>query len=162
MSKRALAVLSAILFTGASCVNDRTRANQDTVEAFIAVWNGADDSALDTLLAPDFRRVGDPLSESAEGIAATRALVRKMRVDMPDLRVEVLDAIYTPDRAAIRWRLSGTDSGPGDFPPTGRHVVATGLSLMRFDDGRLGEEVSVLDGIRLLTQLGFTLVPPAP
>jgi len=107
------------------------------------------------------RRVGDPLSESAEGLPAVRALVRKMRVDMPDLQVDVEDAIYTPDRAAIRWKLSGTDSGPGDFPPTGRHAVASGLSLMRFDGGRLVEEVTVLDGLTLLTQLGFTIAPPS-
>lgn len=135
---------------------------EDVVSAYIAVWNGADDAALDTLLAPNVHRVGDPLSESADGVAAVRALVRKMRIDMPDLHVEVLDAIYTPDRAAIRWRLSGTDSGPGDFPPTGRFAVTSGLSLMRFDAGRLTDEVTVLDGVTLLTQLGFSIAPPSP
>lgn len=139
-----------------------TQTNEDAASAYLAVWNGADDAALDTVLDPGFRRVGDPLSESAEGVAAVKALVRKMRIDMPDLQVEVLDGIYTPDRAAIRWRLSGTDSGPGDFPPTGRHAVAHGLSLMRFRDGRLIEEVTVLDGVSLLTQLGFAITPPSP
>jgi predicted ester cyclase len=139
-----------------------TQRAEGAASSYLAVWNGADDAALDSLLDPDFRRVGDPLSESADGVPAVRALVRKMRIDMPDLQVEVLDGIYTPERAAIRWRLSGTDSGPGDFPPTGRHAVAFGLSLMRFRDGRIIEEVTVLDGVSLLTQLGFAITPPSP
>lgn len=133
----------------------------NVVAAYIAVWNGADDTALDTLLSPDFHRTGDPLSESAEGPQAVRGLVRKMRLDMPDLEVTILDAIYTADRAALHWQLSGTDSGPGDFPPTDRAARVYGLALFRLKEGRLVEEVMIMDGVSLLGQLGFTITPPA-
>lgn len=130
------------------------------VHALIAVANGADDSRLDELLTPDFERVGDPLSESATGVDAMRALVRKMRVDMPDLQITVTGEVYSGDRAAIRWRLSGTDSGPGDYPPTGRRAIASGMSFFDVRDGRLAREWTIVDGVSLLSQLGFRIEPP--
>ena len=132
----------------------------DLVRTLVSVVNGADDSLLATVLAPDFQRVADPLSESTSGIEGMRALVRKMRRDMPDLEVTVVDELIADDRIAIRWRLSGTDSGPGDFPPTGRHAVAAGMSFFEFRTGRIAREWTIMDGVALLAQLGFRIEPP--
>lgn len=132
----------------------------DPIRTLVSVVNGADDSLLATVLAPDFQRVADPLSESASGIEGMRALVQKMRRDMPDLEVTVVDELIADDRIAIRWSLSGTDSGPGDFPPTGRHAVATGMSFFEIRTGRIAREWTILDGVALLSQLGFRIEPP--
>jgi predicted ester cyclase len=131
------------------------------IAAYHAVWNGANPEELGAILHAGFCRIADPLSESATGVAATKALVRKMRLDMPDLNTVIIDSLYLGDRAATRWRLSGTDSGPGDWPPTGRRCETTGLSLYRSNQGRLVEEITVTDAITLLTQLGFSFGGPA-
>jgi len=155
-------LLTALLLSpGGSCMKaPRSRSTEDIVREYIAVWNGSGDDALDTLLDPAFQRTGDALSESANGVDALRALLRKMRLDMPDLNVTVLDAVYAGDRAAVHWELSGTDSGPGDFPPTHRRTRAFGLSLYAVRDGRIANEVVVLDGLSFMLQLGFTIAPP--
>jgi predicted ester cyclase len=156
-------LIAFCLLPGTACMpSESSPAIADLVAACMAVWNGADDAALDTLVAPDFVRTGDALSESAEGVPALRSLVRKMRIDMPDLEVSVVDAVHAGDRAVVHWRISGTDSGPGDFPPTNRRAEAIGLTLYRMRDGRLSDEVTLVDGISLMHQLGFTLSPPAP
>jgi predicted ester cyclase len=133
---------------------------EDLVASYLAVWNGADPKKLDRILAPDFRRIADPMSESAQGVDGATALVHKMRLDMPDLTTVVIDAFYDGERAVVRWRLSGTDSGPGDWPPTGKRCDATGFSLFRERDGRLFEEITIADAVTLLAQLGWTLMPP--
>ncbi|HXI21279.1 MAG TPA: ester cyclase [Gemmatimonadales bacterium] len=130
------------------------------VRALMSVANGADDALLAEILAADFTRHGDPLSESATGVDAARSLVRKMRRDMPDLEVTLLDELSAAERIAIRWRLSGTDSGPGDYPPTGRHATADGMSFFEVRDGRIAREWTIVDGITLLTRLGFRILPP--
>lgn len=137
-----------------------TPSPSELVRTLVSVVNGAPDSLLDDVLAPDYERAADPLSESASGIAAMRALVKKMRLDMPDLEVTIVDEVYAGDHGAIRWRLSGTDSGPGDYPPTDKHAVASGMSFFDFRGGRIAREWTIVDGVSLLTQLGFRIEAP--
>jgi steroid delta-isomerase-like uncharacterized protein len=134
---------------------------RDVIRAYIDVWNDGQTGRLDALLAADFVRVGDPMSESVAGREALCRLIDKMRLDMPNLTVVLEDLIMEGDRAATRWRLTGTDTGPGDFPPTGRPISVHGLSFFAFADGVLTHEWTVADSLSALQQLGFSLTPPA-
>ncbi len=61
-------------------------------------------------------------------------------------RVELHEALYVEDKAILRYTVTGTDSGPGgDFPPTGKPFTMPGVTIFRFDDGRIVEEWSVAD-----------------
>jgi predicted ester cyclase len=59
----------------------------------------------------------------------------------------------------VRWRISGTNAGPGEFPPTGKPFKNTGLSLYRFANGKMAEERAETDMLNFLQQLGFNVVP---
>ncbi|MCB0834660.1 MAG: ester cyclase [Bacteroidetes bacterium] len=56
--------------------------------------------------------------------------------------------------------MRGTDSGPGDFPPTYKRFNSTGLTWLRFEENRIAEEWSCTDQLDLLLQLGFSIDPP--
>lgn len=73
----------------------------------------------------------------------------------PDVSVEVLDIVVGGDRAAVRFRESGTHLG--DFagvPPTARVVMWDGVAIYRVADGLLVEEWSVSDRLTILETIG--------
>ena len=54
-----------------------------------------------------------------------------------------------------RWTFRGTHRGAFQgIPPTGNQVTLTGISIWRFDDGRIVESWHELDTLGLLQQLG--------
>ena len=141
MTTHRFCLVSLICYAEAACMPTHPAPPaHELIHVLVSIVNGANDSLLADVLAPNYERTADPLSESARGIEGMRVLVRKMRLDMPDLHVTVTDEITHGDRAAIRWELSGTDSGPGDYPPTGRHATAVGMSFFWIKNGRLERE----------------------
>ena len=63
-----------------------------------------------------------------------------------DLRFEVEDQVTGSDRVASRWCLHGTHKG--------RPVTLRGITVSRFDDGRIVEDWAFSDTASLLRQLG--------
>ena len=59
------------------------------------------------------------------------------------------------------WTFTGTNSGPGAMPPTGKSVKLSGATRVRYQDGKIVEELVFFDVLDWQTQLGFTLTPPA-
>ena len=122
------------------------------------VWNGERESAAEELVAPGCPGLG------GTGPAAMVAWHHDRRTSFPDVRYEVVDLVVAGDRAALRWRAAGTQSGPfGPVPPTGRRVEYSGATFLRFDaDGRVADVWSVNELFQVLQQLGVEMVPPLP
>jgi predicted ester cyclase len=60
---------------------------------------------------------------------------------------------------AIRFNYGGTREGEmGGIPPTGKHVSISGMSVARFEGGKIAEMWSTWDTLGYLQQLG--LIPP--
>ena len=82
----------------------------------------------------------------------------------PDLKGEVLDVIISGNKAAIRGRYSGTDSGTGQMPgvaPTGKSYSIEGIDVVTIgQDGRFTEHYGLIDMGGMMMQLG--LLPPPP
>ena len=80
---------------------------------------------------------------------------------VPDLRMDVLDAVADGDRVALRWRMTGTFAGPGElngFRPTGARLDVTGVDVFRLRAGRGVRNDAYPDGMTLARQLGA--LPP--
>ncbi|MFC7766345.1 ester cyclase [Leucobacter soli] len=110
----------------------------------------SDGSTLRPRLHPS-RRQGDQTLEDFKRI------LNGLHSGFPDLRSEVVDIVEEGDRVAYRWVSTGTHLG--DYlgaPPTGRTVTASGITISRFENGRIVEdwaswnEVSVLHSIGVL------------
>jgi predicted ester cyclase len=88
-----------------------------------------------------------------------KQIVGMMRSAFPDLRFTIEEQVVEGDRAL--HRLVGRGTHRGDFmgvPPTGRAVMATGMNINRFADGKLVESWGVIDVLGIMQQLG--VVPP--
>ena len=59
------------------------------------------------------------------------------------------------------WTFAGTNTGPGATPPTGKSVKLSGATRLRFQDGKIVEELVFFDALDWQNQLGFTSMPPA-
>jgi predicted ester cyclase len=75
----------------------------------------------------------------------------------PDFSLEVIDVASEGDKAALRWRATGTFSGPGSFmglDPTGRSIELEGIDMVWVRDGKVARVEAYMDGMTLARQLG--------
>jgi predicted SnoaL-like aldol condensation-catalyzing enzyme len=71
-----------------------------------------------------------------------------LRAQLSDIRVTVLEAISEGDLACVRWSAAAKQTS------TGKPVEVTGMSLLRFKDGRFSEAWQNWDMHGLVEQLG--------
>jgi steroid delta-isomerase-like uncharacterized protein len=127
-------------------------------DRLIAAWaqaNGRFGSgpAFDAVLSPDYVRHSGETTMSREEFAAT---VDELMAAFPDLTMTIADAIEQGDRVAYRWESAGTHTGPYlGIPATNRRVVARGMTISRFADGRIAEDWTSWDKASVLESLGI-------
>ena len=97
------------------------------------------------LYADDFLdHVNDLEFRGQEGIAKSVALYAAV---FPDLEIRVDDQITEGGRVTSRWTLRGTHRG--------RRVELMGITISRFENGRIAEDWTTSDNLSLLRQLGL-------
>lgn len=80
----------------------------------------------------------------------------------PDMRFEVLDMAVEADKAAVRWRASGTFTGDARFEgfiANGASVEMEGLDLLTVEDGLIVDNRAYTNAMDVARQLGA--MPPA-
>ena len=78
-----------------------------------------------------------------DGIARSVALYRAI---FPDLEIQVVDQLKDGDYVTSRWTLRGTHRN--------RRVTLPGITISRFEQGKIAEDWTVSDNLELLRQLG--------
>jgi predicted ester cyclase len=79
----------------------------------------------------------------------------------PDFVFTVVDVVADDERAAVRWRATGTFNGTGRFEgmvPTGASIEVEGCDILTIRDGKLVSLEAYLNGAELARQLGA--LPP--
>jgi predicted ester cyclase len=113
------------------------------------VCAGGDLDRARELYAPEFLDHVNALEfRGHEGIARSVAMYRAL---FPDLRIDVTDQISEGDRVVSRWILRGTHRG--------RRVTLPGITISRFEDGRIAEDWTVSDNLTLLREVGLRRRP---
>jgi steroid delta-isomerase-like uncharacterized protein len=73
----------------------------------------------------------------------------------PDLRATVEDQIAEADKVVTRWTMYGTHEGTlHSIPTTGKQVTVKGVTIKRIVSGKVVEEWSLIDILRLMQQVG--------
>jgi steroid delta-isomerase-like uncharacterized protein len=79
----------------------------------------------------------------------------------PDFKFEILDIIGDEERAAVRWRATGTFTGPVRFEgmdANGASVESEGCDVLTFREGKLVSNFAYTNGAEMARQLGA--LPP--
>ena len=153
------ALAAAVLVIACQPQTDYAASMQPTVDALVDAWNTGNVDQLDGVVAADFRRRA-PGAEMVEGIDGFKEVIRNFRTAYPDLRLVLDDAYYQENMAFVRWTFTGTNTGAGDMPPTGKAVENSGFTALHFEDGMYTFEDVYFDQLSWMEQLGYTVVPP--
>lgn len=131
-----------------------TPGNVNTLRAFVSRFiNGGDESAVDTLVQPDYRYRSP--GDEVHGREGLKAMFRGYRVAFPDLHLTVNQILAQGDQTVLDFTLSGTHQG--DFmglPASGRVFSINGFVRSTYRAGKIAEEWEVLDQLAMLQQLG--------
>lgn len=79
----------------------------------------------------------------------------------PDFSFEVLDVLASGEKAAVRWRATGTFNGNAKFEglsPNGKSVAVEGTDVLTVRGGKVVHNDAYTNSVELLRQLGA--LPP--
>ena len=130
------------------------------IDAIVAAWSAGKFDGLDATLAANYQRrsVG---GLDSDGVAGFKKLVGDFRTSYPDAKVVIDESFYLKDVSFHRWTFTGTNTGPGAEPPTGKSTKVSGSTLMRYQDGKIAEENVWFDTLDWYKQLGYTVTSPS-
>jgi steroid delta-isomerase-like uncharacterized protein len=81
---------------------------------------------------------------------------RGWRTAMPDLKLTVVMMVTERDLVTVLWNAEGTNTGEGNgLPATGKKVQGRGITIWRIVNGKIREEWSEFDQLRMMKQLGL-------
>jgi steroid delta-isomerase-like uncharacterized protein len=97
--------------------------------------------------------------QDVEGYEQAKQFTSTLFTAFPDLNISVEDVIGEGDQAVSRYTVRGTHQGETEEfgPATGRQIEFKGITIHRFEDGKIVEEWEAYDNLSTLQQLG--LVP---
>ncbi|MCI0693054.1 ester cyclase [candidate division KSB1 bacterium] len=158
-----LVVLIMALFIAMGCQQpDAAQKLKPIVDAYAEVWNTGNLNALDAIIDPQFVRHTSPAgTTSAVSLDSLKKVISNLRTAYPDFHVTLDEEIYVGEKAIVRWSYIATNTGAGNFPPTGKQVKSTGIDILRIKNGKIVDDWAETDNLFLMQQLGFTLTPPS-
>ena len=121
------------------------------------IVNQRDLDAIEETYAPDF--VWHEPDQDIRGYEQGRQFASTFFDAFPDINITVEDAIAEGDQVATRYTIRGTHRGETEEfgPPTGRQMELRGITIQRFEDGKIVEQWEAYDNLSVMQQLG--LVP---
>jgi len=132
-----------------------TQQNKAILKRFISEVNKGNFDVMDELFAEDFvdRYPAHGETPNREGV---KRVLAGSRNTFPDFHWSLEDIIAEGDKVAYRLTMQGTDTGGfTGMPPTGKKVSFTGISILRFANGKAVERWYIGDNMTLLHQLGL-------
>jgi steroid delta-isomerase-like uncharacterized protein len=131
------------------------------IDKYVEVWNSGNVKDLESIIDPHFVRHAN-LQPKVEGVEGLSKVISGFRSAYPDLKIAVNEQIFVKGNKCVgRWMLTGTNTGSGEMPPTGKSVKIWGISIIHLADGKITEEWAGFDNQSFMEQLGFTMTPPS-
>lgn len=123
------------------------------INSVARAWNSGDTASLDVFIAPGMERSAP--DRNTTGLADYIAFIEEIRIAYPDLRLSNDSMAAGPGGGFLRWTVTGTNTGEGANPPTGKAIEITGVSYYEFIGDRIVREEVYFDHANLLAQLGI-------
>lgn len=118
-----------------------------------AIWNDGALQLIDELYAENF--VGHDPQNPIQGRDAFRDWVMEARAAVPDFHINLHETVTEGDMTVTRWTASGTFAIDWrELPATGKAFVISGITMSKFDEGKIVEGWANTDNLGMLQQLG--------
>jgi steroid delta-isomerase-like uncharacterized protein len=120
------------------------------------VWNQGKLSTIDELTASNatYHDANVPGGKFT-GPEGVKQFVQIYRTAFPDVHITVNDQFAEGDKVATRWTATGTHKGQlMGIAPTNKHATVSGISIDRYQNGKVVEAWASYDMFGMLQQLG--------
>jgi steroid delta-isomerase-like uncharacterized protein len=131
--------------------------NSDLIcQWFEEVWNQGREATIDDLCSLEAVGHGQtPDGSDIVGPDHFREFWKAFRAAFTSIHVEIHQTIEEGEMVIARWTITMKHTGPFlGIAPTANRLTVTGMSMMRFVDGKIVEAWDNYDQLALMTQLG--------
>lgn len=125
------------------------------------VQNSRDYTKLPLFCQPDQVLDHPEMGGPVRGLEILERKIGDMVRAFPNMRFDPEDVIAEGDQVAVRFTLTGTQTGPlGPVPASGKPIVQSGMAIYDLRDGKIQEVRIREDLLQMLSQLGA--IPDKP
>jgi steroid delta-isomerase-like uncharacterized protein len=122
---------------------------------FEELWNKGNLPVADALIAPTYTHHDASTPDVGRGPESEKKRVTLYRTAFPELRLTVEALIAEGESVVARWSCRGAHRGDlSGIAPTGKQFVISGVTVVRFTDGKIVEGWVNWDALGLMQQLG--------
>ncbi len=155
-----LTVIAFFLVTG--CMQNKIPPDvQQNIDKYVGFWNTGQFEGIENVLDSNYELRESTSFEPLKGIEAFKKAITELRTAYPDFKVEINETVYEPGKLGLIWTVTGTNTGPGQHPPTGKAIKGQGISFVHFNNGKVKDEWIANNDLLWMQQLGYTFLPPA-
>lgn len=147
----------AYLYSG--CQQQKQDPSQELkpiVDKYKEIWNDGNLNELDAIMDSNYVFHANK-QPAVHGLDNRKKGISSLRTAYPDLKLVVEDELLSENGVAARWHITGTNTGAGEMPPTGKSVDWWGIAILHFSDGKIKEEWTAFDNQSLMEQLGYKM-----
>lgn len=132
--------------------------NENVIRNMLQAIQKGDTGAVEKYFAANWVN-HDPSLPPLKGLDGARQLIA-LWSGFSNMSLTIEDTLSQGDRVAVRFRLSGTHSGPVmGIAPTGKKINITGTGIFKVVDGKAADNWVNFDSLGLLQQLGAVQLP---
>jgi steroid delta-isomerase-like uncharacterized protein len=132
-----------------------TENNKAAARAVFEIWSTGEVDRLDALVSTDVIHHDPYDPNAAEGLAGMKRTIEQNRQAFPDIHLTVEDQVAEADKVVTRWRAEMTHAGGrAGVAPTGNRIMITGITIDRFDRGKIVEAWRSMDVLAVMQGIG--------
>jgi steroid delta-isomerase-like uncharacterized protein len=133
-----------------------TAENKVIALRFIQAWSSGGLKVLDELADPNIVVKYSHFEEPVVGLANFKKMLNMTHASFPDIEVTVDRVIVENDQAVVHWSYTATHQVEVyNVPPTGNTIEVIGVTIYRIENGKVVEEMGVVDNLAMYKQIGL-------
>jgi steroid delta-isomerase-like uncharacterized protein len=132
-----------------------TEENKNLARRSWEIVNQRDPDLIEEFYPPEF--VWHEPDRDVQGYEQAKQFVSSFFEAFPDISISVEDVIGEGDQVVSRYTLRGTHQGETEEfgSPTNKQMELGGITIHRFEEGKIVEEWERYDNLSVLQQLGL-------
>jgi predicted ester cyclase len=135
-----------------------TESNVSVISNLLSLFEKGDTENVDKYFASNWVN-HDPSLPPMSGLEGAKQLIGLWSA-ISNRKVRIEDSISEGDRAAIRFTISGTQTGSFmGIAPTGKSINVTASGIFKVVDGKVTDNWVNFDALGMLQQLGAIPMP---
>jgi predicted ester cyclase len=128
--------------------------NKAASRAVFGIWMTGELDRLGEFVADDVVHHDPYDPHGDEGIEGHRKTIAANRRAFPDIEITIEDQIAEGDRLATRWTAAMTYTAEFGSTSSATRVRISGITVERFEDGKVVEAWRCMDTLGLLQRIG--------